>query len=199
MDKSSEKNNKQINDEEVSGEIKQSSSIKSDDYIELIKKAKEPFKREIAKIPTKDEKLIYVRQQIEKYSIIKENSILSSLMTIFISFIFVSSMILLFARISNTVFFKNLMFTFVVMAGFVWVVLFLIMKKNNKNYCIILFALEDIKVKLLGSIGGGDDEVSKLSKELRTINNSIEETRQQVKESYSMIEQKFRDNMRVYD
>ena len=107
MDKSSEKNNKQINDEEVSGEIKQSSSIKSDDYIELIKKAKEPFKREIAKIPTKDEKLIYVRQQIEKYSIIKENSILSSLMTIFISFIFVSSMILLFARISNTVFFKN--------------------------------------------------------------------------------------------
>ncbi|MBE6063591.1 MAG: hypothetical protein E7207_08610 [Clostridium butyricum] len=197
MEKSSEKNDKQINDEEALGKVKQKSEIKSDDYIELIKKAKEPFKREIANIFTKDEKLIYIRQQIEKYSIMKEESLISSFMTIFISFIFVFSMILLFARISNTIFCKSLMFTLVVISGVIWMVVFSIMKKNNKNYSIILFALEEIKAKLIGSIGGADDETSSLNRELKNINNSIEETKQQVKESYAIIEQKFKD--RIYN
>ena len=200
MDKANvEENNQQINNEGISKSAKQNNTIKSDDYIRLIEKAKEPFKKEMAKIPTKDEKLIYVRQQIEKYSIMKENSLLSSFMIIFISFIFVSGLILLFARTSNTIFFKSLMFALVVMAGFIWIILYSSMKNNNKNYCIILFALEDIKGKLLGSIGGGDDEVSKLSRELRNINSSIEETKQQVKEGYAIIEQKLKDSMRSHD
>lgn len=200
MDKANvEENNQKINNEGVSKSVKQNNKIKSDDYIGLIEKAKEPFKKEMVKIPTKDEKLIYVRQQIEKYSIMKENSLLSSFMIIFISFIFVSGLILLFARTSNTIFFKSLMFALVVIAGFIWIILYSSMKNTNKNYCIILFALEDIKGKLLGSIGGGDDEVSKLSRELRNINSSIEETKQQVKEGYAIIEQKLKDSMRSHD
>ena len=124
MDKANvEENNQQINNEGISKSAKQNNKIKSDDYIRLIEKAKEPFKKEMAKIPTKDEKLIYARQQIEKYSIMKENSLLSSFMIIFISFIFVSGLILLFARTSNTIFFKSLMFALVVMAGFIWIFL----------------------------------------------------------------------------
>ena len=135
MDKANvEENNQQINNEGISKSAKQNNKIKSDDYIRLIEKAKEPFKKEMAKIPTKDEKLIYVRQQIEKYSIMKENSLLSSFMIIFISFIFVSGLILLFARTSNTIFFKSLMFALVVMAGFIWIILYSSMKNNNKNY-----------------------------------------------------------------
>lgn len=189
------------NEEENSQEVEKNNSNKRNtvhnnelnEYVSLIEKAKEKFKKEIFKIPTKEEKLIYIRHQIQKYSIIKENSRLLSFMSIFVSFIIIISFILFFARTSNTIFFKSLMFTIIVIAGVVWIILLYSMKRNDKKYTIILFALDDIRGKILGSLEGGDNEVSKLNNELKNIVDSIDETRSQIKEGYAIIDQTIKD------
>ncbi|MDO5516478.1 MAG: hypothetical protein Q4F66_02915 [Clostridium sp.] len=193
-----EENNQDINNSGSTNKSTDQGSInvKANDYISLIEKAKEPFKKEILKITTKEERLIYIRQQIQKYSIMKENSMLSNLMGIFISFIVVISFILLFARTSNTLFFKSFMFAMIVVAGVTWLVLFLNMKRNNKNYSIILFALEDISGKISGSLGRDNDEIYKLKKEFKNIYEALDETKRQAKEGYAIIEQRIKDSSR---
>lgn len=172
---------------------KESKECNSNDYISLIRRAKEPFKKEMTAIPTKEEKLIYIRQQIQKYSIMKENNLMENLMSIFISFIVVVSFIVLFAKTSNTIFFKSLMFATIVVTGCIWVYLFLNMKRENKNYSIILFALEELNSKILSTFGGGYDDILKLNIELRKIKEAIEATKQNVKEGYSILDQKLND------
>lgn len=203
MDKTNEEGNKQEIKSDSASPEKSTSEVSNDkklnDYISLIEKAKEPFKKEIFKIPTKEEKLIYVRQQIQKYSIMKESSRLSSFMTIFVTFIIVISFIIFFARTSNTIFFKSLMFAILVVAGVLWLILFLNMKRDDKKYSIIIFALEELNIKVSGSIEGGSSEIDNLNKDLKNIADAIDETRRQVKEGYAIIEQRIRDNFRGYN
>ena len=44
------------------------------DYTSKIERAKEPFKNEILKMQTKEEKLLYLKQQKQRYVLLKENS-----------------------------------------------------------------------------------------------------------------------------
>ena len=171
---------------------KNNNTVKSD-YTERIQKAKEPFKNEILKMDTKEEKMLYLNQQKQKYILLKENSNNVYFISILISFSLIIGFILLFAKIGETAFLTSFMVTLIIIAGIIWIALFVIMKNTNTNYTIILFALDDLHNKIQGSISGGYDEVSKLAETIKSINAEIMETKQEIKEGYSLIEQRLRD------
>lgn len=163
------------------------------DFTAKIQRAKEPFKNEILKMQTKEEKLLYLNQQKQRYVLLKENSNNVYFLSILVSFAVIVSIILLFAKTERSILFTSLMFTLIIIAGIVWTVLFIIMKNISTNYTIILFALDDLKDKIQGSLSGGYDEVSRLKEIMSNISSEISETKQQVKEGYSLIEQKIRE------
>lgn len=163
------------------------------DYIAKIQKAKEPFKNEILKMQTKEEKIIYLNQQKQRYAILKEKSNNVYLMSTLISFCVLMNIILLFANTERSIFFKSLMFTVIILAGIIWTVLFITMKNTSTNYTIILFALDDLKDKIQGSFLGGYDDVNKLKEIMANINSEIDETKQQVKEGYSILDQRMKE------
>ena len=85
------------------------------------------------------------------------------------------------------------MFTVIILAGIIWTVLFITMKNTSTNYTIILFALDDLKDKIQGSFLGGYDDVNKLKEIMANINSEIDETKQQVKEGYSILDQRMKE------
>ncbi|WP_455795903.1 hypothetical protein [Clostridium butyricum] len=163
------------------------------DYTSKIERAKEPFKNEILKMQTKEEKLLYLKQQKQRYVLLKENSNNAYLISMVVSFILVISLIILLATTDTSVFFISFMFALIIVMGIVWIVLFMTMKNTSTNYTIILFALDDLKEKIQGSLGGGYDDVTKLKEIIIGINSEIEDTKQQVKEGYSIIEQRIKE------
>ena len=110
-----------------------------------------------------------------------------------VSFVLVISLIILPAKTEKSVFFISFMFALIIVMGIVWIVLFMTMKNTSTNYTIILFALDDLKEKIQGSLGGGYDDVTKLKEIIIGINSEIEDTKQQVKEGYSIIEQRIKE------
>ena len=98
------------------------------DFTAKIQRAKEPFKNEILKMQTKEEKLLYLNQQKQRYVLLKENSNNAYFLSILVSFAVIVSIILLFAKTERSILFTSLMFTLIIIAGIVWTVLFITMK-----------------------------------------------------------------------
>lgn len=163
------------------------------DYTARIQRAKEPFKDEILKMQTKEEKILYLNTQKQRYTLLKENNNNVYFMSMLISFFVIISIILLFAKTERSILFTSMMFTLIIIAGVVWTVMFISMNNTSTNYTIILFALEELSNKVEGSLSGGYDDMSRLKEILANISSEIGQTRQQVKEGYSMLEQKMKD------
>lgn len=176
-----------------SNEERRNQVSKGIDYTERIQKAKEPFKNEVLKFATKEEKILYLNAQKQRYTLLKENSNNVYFMSILISFFVIISIILLLTKTERSVLFISIMFTLIIISGIIWTVMFITMKNTSTNYTIILFALEELKEKVEGSLSGGYDDMRKLKEVLDKMNSEIGQTKQQVKEGYSMVEQKIKE------
>lgn len=159
-------------------------------YSARIENEKEKFKEEVLKYNSKNEKLLYLKQQKQRYSLLKENSKFTYGIGIIISFAVLIAIIFILGKVENNIFITSLVFTLVVMNICISIILMTNLKNISSNYLITVFALQELEDRVNGTISGSDSEMAQLKEVMKNMSTEIQKTKDEVKEGYAMVDLK---------